>query len=147
MKFLSVIEIPKGCDRRIHKSNHGEGFVDLGLIKDLIPINEGRMPVCYGFLKGIPNESEGDEVDVLVFSKELYKTGDEVEVEILGLIEREDGDHKVVAKDGTVSFSGLEAIDESEWALIIEYFGHKHKIISVGDKEKAVDYLLRCGSK
>ncbi len=144
MKYLGIVEIPKDCDRRIHKSNETGEFVDFGSIQELIRVNEGKMPVCYGFLKNIINKSEGDEVDLLIFSKGEYKTGDEVEVELLGLIEREDGDHKVVAKDGSVSFSKIEDIGSLEWGLVLDYFGFKHKITSVQSKEKAIEYVAGC---
>lgn len=144
MKYIGVVEIPKGCDRRIHKSNETGEFLDFGPIKEEIPINEGKMPVCYGFLKNIINKIEGDEVDLLIFSSKEYKTRDEINVELLGMIEREDGDHKVVAKDSSVLISNLKEIDTSEWNLILDYFGFKHKITSILGKEKAIEYIVSC---
>jgi len=68
MQHIATIEIPKGSDRRIHMSYDKSGFVDLGPIKDQIPVNEGVTPVCYGYIDGTLNKKEGDEVDVIVFS-------------------------------------------------------------------------------
>lgn len=147
MKYIGIVEIPKDCDRRIHKSNETGEFIDFGSIKEVIPVNEGKMPVCYGFLKDVINKTEGDEVDLLIFSNKEYKTGDQVEVEFLGLIEREDGDHKVISKDNTVLFNNLEEIDTNKWDLILSYFGFKHKIISVKNKEKAIEYVVDCSTK
>ena len=75
----AIIEIPKGCDRRIHFSQEKNDFVDFGPIREKIPVNGGKMPVAYGFLEGIMNEKEEDEVDVLIFSKKDLKTGDKIE--------------------------------------------------------------------
>lgn len=146
MKCLGVVEIPKDCDRRIHKSTETGEFIDFGPTKEIIPVNKGKMPVCYGFLKNVINKTEGDEVDLLIFSSREYKTGDEIEVELLGMIEREDGDHKVVAKDSSVPFDDIEEINAGEWNLILEYFGFKHKIISVKNKEKANEYVMDCSA-
>lgn len=144
MKCVGIVEIPKGCDRRIHKSNETGEFVDYGSIKEVIPVNDGKMPVCYGFLKNVTNKKEGDEVDLLIFSHNDYKTGDEVEVEILGMIEREDEDHKVVGKDMSYDVYNIEDLDRKEWKLILEYFGFKHNIISVKNKEKTIEYIVNC---
>ena len=69
MKYTATIEIPKGCDRRIHLSYDRVNFIDLGPIKDQIPINDGVMPVHYGYINNTLNKDEGDEVDVIVFDK------------------------------------------------------------------------------
>lgn len=146
MKYIGIVEIPKGCDRRIHKSIETGEFIDFGSIKEVIPVNEGKMPVCYGFLKNVINKTEGDEVDLLIFSNKKYKTGGEVDIELLGMIEREDGDHKIVAKDNTVLYSNLEEVNQNEWKLILSYFGFKHKIISIKNKEIATQYVVDCSS-
>ena len=62
------------------------GFIDLGPIQGQVPINEGVMPVHYGYIDNTLNGKEADEVDVLVFSKKGYNTGDKVEIEIVGLL-------------------------------------------------------------
>lgn len=144
MIYTAIVEIPRGCDRRIHKSNDTDEFIDFGPTKDAIPVNDGKMPVCYGFLKGIMNVSEGDEVDLLIFSEKEYATGDELEVEILGLIEREDGDHKIISKDNSVAFQSIKDIDGETWDLVLSYFGFKHKITSIKNKEEALEYLEHC---
>lgn len=98
MQYIATIEIPKGSDRRIHMSYDKSGFIDLGPIKEHIPVNEGVMPVHYGYIEGTVNKEEGDEVDVIVFSKNPYNTGDKVEIEILGSFVRKDGDHKMMVQ-------------------------------------------------
>ena len=54
----AIIEIPKGSDRRIHMRNDGSGFEDFGPIKEKIPINDGIMPVAYGYIENAINKKE-----------------------------------------------------------------------------------------
>lgn len=46
------IEIPKGDNRRMHLSRDKTHMLNLGPIKNVIPINNGVMPIAYGFVKG-----------------------------------------------------------------------------------------------
>ena len=71
----------------------GSGFVDLGPIREQIPINNGIMPVAYGYLKDVINKKEKDNIDVLVFSNRDFSTGDEIEVIPFAVIKRSDEDH------------------------------------------------------
>ncbi len=142
MPYIATIEIPKGTDRRIHLSYDKRGFVDLGPIKEQIPINEGIIPVHYGYIDNTLNVGEGDEVDVLVFSQKTYKTGDKVEVEILGMFVREDGDHKIIARDDSEENSVFEKLSETDRKLIMDYFGYKSPISLVDSRDQAI-YILR----
>lgn len=99
MNMKAIIEIPKGDDRRRHLKNDKSGFIDLGLIKDIIIVNDGIMPVHYGYIPETLNEKEGDEIDVLVLSDKSLEVGQEIEVDPIALIRREDEDDKVVAID------------------------------------------------
>jgi inorganic pyrophosphatase len=142
MKFDAVIEIPKGCDRRIHFSKEKDGFVDFGPIKERIPVNDGAMPIAYGFIKGTLNKSDRDEVDALVLSNKSLGTGEELEIFPIALILREDKDDKVVAVDDTIrGIKKWEDINEKLRNLIVDYFRHKHKILSIENSETAVNYL------
>ena len=141
MKYTAVIEIPRGSDRRIHMSYDKSGFIDLGPIKNEIPINDGVMPVAYGYLPLFMNKKENDEVDVIVFSKNKYKTGDNINIEILGMLTREDEDHKILAKDNTVIFESFLEIPPEERRLFLDYFGYKSKITAVDNKDVALKYL------
>ena len=72
------IEMPKGEKRRLHLSYEDKSvMVDLGPIKNVIPVNDGTMPIAYGFIIGTlqteeseknPNEIP-DEIDILIYSK------------------------------------------------------------------------------
>ena len=141
MPYSATIEIPKGTDRRIHLSYDKSGFVDLGPIKEQIPIDEGVMPVHYGYIDNTLNVSEDDEVDVLVFSQKTYNTGDKVKVEILGMFVREDGDHKIIARDDSEENSVFEKLSETDRKLIMDYFGYKSPISLVDSRDNAILYL------
>lgn len=144
--FKVIIEIPKGTDRRIHFSREKNEFVDFGPIKEKIPINDGKMPVAYGFLEGIINRKERDEVDALVFSEKELNTGDKIDVVPVALILREDGDDKVVAIDETMKNIKIwNDIEENERKLILDYFGFRHKVISVEDSGCTIEYIHKCG--
>lgn len=124
----------------------GSGFEDFGPIKEKIPINDGVMPVAYGYIEGATNKLEKDNVDVIVFSNKEFKTGDEVKVEIIGLLSREDEDHKIVAIDDSVSYKDFYEVPEQERNLVLAYFGYNHQI-RVDNIEDAIKYLTECLDK
>jgi inorganic pyrophosphatase len=142
MKYKAIIEIPKGCNRRIHMKYDGSGFEDFGPIKEKIPVNEGIMPIDYGFIKDSVNKDESDNVDVIILSNNKYETGDEVGVNTLGILKRDDNDHKIIAIDDTMPYKDFREVPEDERRLILDYFAFRHKEITVGDKQEAEAYLL-----
>ena len=144
MKYKAVIEIPKGCDRRIHLSYDGTNFIDLGLIKEEIPINNGVMPIHYGYIENTVNEIEKDNVDVIIFSNKLYNSKDKTDIEIIGMLNREDGDHKVIAIDDSILIKDFSDINQEERNLILEYFGYKSKITSIDNRYKTLEYVQSC---
>ena len=87
------------------------------------------------------NKEEGDEVDVIVFSKDIYKTGDKIKVEILGMLTREDGDHKVIARDSSEPDTVFENLADVERKLILSYIGHKSPIVSIDSRDEAFEYI------
>lgn len=145
MTYIAIIEIPKDCDRRIHWGNRPENkgtFVDLGPLKEVIPVNDGKMPMAYGFIKGtVGTDGEGDEVDALIFSNKDFKTGDEVSITVFGILKREDGDQKVLAHDDTVSFDSFESLPTDLQKVTTDFHGFKHKIVSIEDKHSAESYV------
>lgn len=138
----AIIEIPKGDDRRRHLKHDKSGFIDLGPTKDVIPINDGMMPVHYGYIPETLNEKEGDEVDVLVLSDKSLEVGQEIEVEPIALIRREDGDDKVVAIDESKGIlQRWNDISESERKLIEDFFSYHHKFLSIENSDAARQYV------
>ncbi len=141
MKLKAIIEIPKGNDRRWHLNYDKSAIEDFGLIKERIPVNDGVMPVAYGYLEDTENEAEKDNVDILVFSSKDFKIGEGVEVVPFGYIIRDDGDHKVFAVDGTMDYKSWSDIPKEEADLILKYFGYNHKIISIENADSAEEYI------
>lgn len=137
----AIIEMPKGDDRRRHFRFDKTGFIDLGLIKDVIPVNGGLMPVNYGYVCDTLNVGEGDEVDVLIFSKRILKVGEVVDCDPLALISRSDGDDKIVAADETVDIKNWLDIPESERNIIEKFFSFHHEIIAIKNSREAKLYL------
>ena len=127
----AIIEIPFGDDRRRHMKYDKSGFIDLGPTKDVIPVNDGVMPVNYGYIKDTLNVGEGDEIDVLIFSKQILSVGQEIDILPFALIRRADGDDKIVATDNTVDFKSWEDIEQSERELIEKFFSYHHKFIAI----------------
>ncbi len=144
MTYIAVIEIPKGDDRRRHLSFAKDGFVDLGPIKDVISINDGVMPVHYGYIENTKNAAEGDEVDVLILSKKQFGVGNKVNIFPIALLLRDDGDDKIIAVDDEHSpLKAWEDVPEKDRALILEFFGYNHKIVEIEDADTAEAYLKK----
>ncbi len=143
-----IIEIPKGDNRRRHIKPDKSEFIDLGPIKDVIPVNDGVMPVHYGYIPDTLNEKEGDEVDVLVLSQIESNVGQEVEVEPIALLRREDSDDKIVAVDKTRGLiKEWSDIPEDERKLIENFFSYHHKFTSIEDADAAKEYIKKSYKK
>ncbi len=67
-KMKAVIEMPKGDVRRRHIKYDKSGFIDLGPIKNVIPVNDGVMPVHYGYIPETLNEKELDESFLVIIT-------------------------------------------------------------------------------
>jgi inorganic pyrophosphatase len=144
------IEMPKGETRRLHLGYDKKGFVDLGQIKNVIPVNDGIMPIAYGFIMGTlqteeseknPNEIP-DEIDILVYSKKSFKVGEITRAVPISMLVIENGDHKVVAVDETTSSTKKwEDIPADERDLLIRYFGYKSPIVKINGAKEAYAYI------
>jgi inorganic pyrophosphatase len=138
----AIIEMPRGDTRRRHLKFDKTGFVDLGTIMDVIPVNEGVMPVHYGYIPNTLNSKDDDEVDVLVLSEKDFKVGEEVDVRPIALIVRADGDDKVVAVDETQDLlQDWTDIEEDTRSMIETFFSYHHPILSIENAAVAKDYV------
>ncbi len=145
--------MPKGDDRRRHLSYDKKEMLDLGPIKNLIPVNDGAMPIAYGFIIGTLQHDEAannpeerpDEIDILVYSKKIFKVGEITKAMPIAILTRHDGDHKVVAVDSTTvgQIKVWEDIPEEERNLILSYFGYKSPIKSVEGAKEAIEYIKK----
>lgn len=153
MKPIDVfIEMPKGDGRRRHLSHDKKEMLDLGPTKDVIPVNDGKIPIAYGFVIGTLQKDESaknpdeipDEVDVLLYSNNKFKIGEKTKATPIAFITREDGDHKVVAVDSTTkNTKRWEDIPSSERELILEYFCYRSPLKAIQDATAAIEYIDR----
>ena len=139
--MTAIIEIPKGDDRRRHMKYDKSGFIDLGPTKDVIPVNDGVMPIHYGYIPDTLNVGEGDEIDVLIFSKKDLSVGEEVEIYPIALINRADGDDKIVAVDDTVDYKTWSDAPKSDRELVEKFFSYHHEFKSIQDAALATQYV------
>ena len=136
----AIIEMIKGDRIRRHLKYDKSGLVDLGLIKDVIPINDGVMPVHYGYIPATFN-NEDEEIDILIFSDKDLEVGEEIEVEPIALIIRADGDDKVIAVDDSVNLKSWPDVPAGERELIEKFFSYHHEFKSIQDAALAKQYV------
>ncbi len=143
--FEVLIEMPKGESRRIHLDYSRTYYADLGPIKNVIPVNEGKMPVAYGFVIGtlIKDEEEESELDAIVYSEKDYKIGDRASAYPIAAIHIKNGDHKIVFVDSGTKEKSWDDIPSDEKDTILKYFGYKSPVKSVGDKDDALNLIKK----
>ena len=141
--FQATIEMPEGDTRRRHMAHDKSGIVDLGVLKDKVPVNDGVMPINYGFIPHTKNPAEGDELDVIIFSEQKIEVGEVVEFEVIGLLRRSDGDDKVIGVDirNASTMENWEQISPPLQNLILEFFAHIAPITKIESKELAQKYI------
>ena len=147
MKYLVTVEMPLGCDRRIHLAFDKSGFVDCGPIIDKITVNGGRTPVNYGYLLGVINHEEGDNkeyVDALVISNKVYETGDSIMCTPFAMFTRQDGDTKVLVTDGSINAVEFTDLPAEQQQLLRDFYGTNSPIVSVESADKTSEYLNSC---
>ena len=142
-KYQAIIEIPEGDDRRRHFDKKQDKVVDVGPLKKAIPVNNGINPINYGFILNTKCPADNDEVDVLVISDQKRKIGEQLEIFPIALILRVDGDDKIVATDLTTvnKYKKWQDISEEKRNLIQDFTSYHYTILSIGNSEKAKDYL------
>ena len=143
MRVKAIIEIPRGDDRRRHINKYNKSeFIDLGPMKDHIPVNNGVAPEHYGFIPNTLNRDDGDEVDVLVFSDTKLNVGDTIDVKPIALLKREDNDEKVVAVEVDSTATSWDDLEKSRRDLVLRFFGSHHRIVAVESRDHAEKYIL-----
>lgn len=140
--FKAIIECPEGDDRRRHFDKKQNKVIDLGSLKNVIPLNNGITPVNYGFIKNTKCEADGDEIDVLLVSDNKIKVGEEVEINPIALILRADGDDKIVAVDESTKEKYKSWNDLPNKDLIENFFSFHYKFLSIENSKKAYQYIL-----
>lgn len=142
-----IIEMLKGDNRRRHLNYAKTDIIDLGLIKDKIPVNDGIMPIDYGYILNTLNKDEGDEIDVLIISDRKFKVGQQIQAIPFALIKRADKDDKVVAVDNQhllhSNYKSWSDIEEDLRQLIEDFFSYHHKFIAIENKDITEEYIKK----
>ncbi len=89
MKLTVTVEWPKGSRDRWEWKDGVFAHKREGIVA----------PVNYGFLPGLINPADGEEVDAVVLGPPL-EAKSQVEAQLLGLLWLADGDHKLVLSPG-----------------------------------------------
>jgi len=80
-------------------------------------------PYPYGWLKGSgtpPNK----HLDVILVSEDDYRLGDEVPINIIGVFQREDGDHKLLATPELSDVQDLSDLSDIELDSLYRLYPH-----------------------
>jgi len=144
-KYFALIEIPEGDDRRRHFDKKRNKVVDLGPLKNAIPVNNGIEPINYGFILNTHCEADDDEVDVNVLSERKIKIGEQLEIFPIALILRKDDDNKVIATDQTTKdkYKAWKDVPAGLRKLVEEFTSEHFRIISIENSQKTKEYLLK----
>ena len=137
------IEIPKGDDRRRHLSRDKKRMLDFGPMKNLVPVNNGREPMAYGFIIGTKSQKDGDELDVLVYSKRGFRIGESVNATPIAMLMRGNEDHKVIAVDGTTrrNIKKWSDVPKTERDLLVRFLSYTTTIKSIKGAKATISYI------
>ena len=143
-KYKAIIETPEGDNRRRHFNKEKTKIIDLGPLKNVIPINNGIAPINYGFILNTYCKADNDEVDALIISEDKLRIGQEIEVYPIALILRKDKDDKIVAVDKTTfeKYQEWHDVSKEKRDLIEKFFSFHYDIITIENSKKARQYLL-----
>lgn len=110
MIFTAKIEQTYAYPKRMKYIAETDSFIEKDC-DSLSYVREVRQP--YGWIKesGTPPQPH---LDVIVMTGDEYELGDEVQVRIVGVFRRSDGDHKLVGVLGSREVSDFTELTESE---------------------------------
>jgi inorganic pyrophosphatase len=139
--YQAIIEIPKNDIIRRHLKNDKSGFIELGPIKDKIPVNNGVCPYSYGFIPNTYNDSDQDEIDIIVISPNTHQISQQINVNPIALLVRDDGDHKVLAvEENETKIQSWQDLSPDQQELIKSFFSYCHESI-IKDANEASNYI------
>ncbi len=127
MNVSVIIEDPVGSTVRHHWNAETNNWTT-----SPHPHSSRPWPANYGYIVDTRNPADGDELDILVLSTDPLETGQQVEVQAIGVLLRPDGDDKVVgvlisdpllghiSRFQETPVEQIQAIDDwfSEWSQI-----------------------------
>lgn len=137
MQFTAKIEQTFAYQKRMKYIAETDSFIakdcdSLGFVKNV------RQP--YGWLKqsGTPPQPH---LDVYIMTERDFELGDEVEVRIIGVFWRADGDHKLVGVTLDRSISDFSELSDVEKEDMRRLYGGKYKGEGWFGKERAEEII------
>ncbi len=140
MDIVAVIEDPRGSTIRHHWDPVSEQWVARAH-----PHSAEPWPASYGYIPGTWNSADNGELDVLVLAETPLETGDSVRVRPVGLLQRPDGDDKVLAvmiddpRYGSVT--RLDEVPRGEIDAIVAWFANWSEVGSWQNECGAIDRI------
>jgi inorganic pyrophosphatase len=137
MEIGVVIEDPRGSTVRHHWDAESRRWVIKRHPKSMDP-----WPANYGFVPGTFNPADGDDLDILVLSVDKLQTGAKVNARVVGVLQRPDGDDKIlsvlVGDPHFGSITGLSEVPAGEIRAIENWFAAWSEVGEWGDVETAI---------
>ncbi|HZP57827.1 MAG TPA: deoxyribonuclease V [Dehalococcoidia bacterium] len=96
------------------------------------------MPAHYGCVEGARSEGDGEMLDVMLAGAVSPERGERLDVRVLDVLERSDGDHKLLAVPAEAPETPLGGVRERIWAW---FAAHEKPIVRWGGEERAVAIL------
>jgi inorganic pyrophosphatase len=134
---IVVIEDPRGSVVRHHWDDAGQEWIERPH-----PHTSSPWPVNYGYLPETRNPADDDDLDAMVLASNPVPTGARVVVRIVGLLQRPDGDDKLlgVLKDDPAfrNITRLQEVPQSELQAIETWFAEWGPVGQWQDEEQAI---------
>lgn len=136
-----IIEDPRGSTVRHHLDESSGRWTEKRHPRATEP-----WPVNYGYIPGTHNPVDNDDLDIMVLSREPLLTGAEVRVRAVGLLERPDGDDKilgVLTDDPDFGSAGqLSEIPGASIRAIEDWFAAWSEVGEWRDADAAIGRIL-----
>ncbi len=102
------------------------------------------MPTHYGCVDGLINPADGELLDVMLADPAPRDRGERLPVRVVDLLERSDGDHKLLAVSLAANHC-LDGVRERIWAW---YVSHEKPVVRWGGEDAALELIrsLRDGA-
>lgn len=123
MFYTMVIEQTKAYPKRMEYVPETNSFQETDSYS-LFHVRNFHQP--YGWIKesGTPPQPHWD---VILMSDKDFNLGDEVEVQIIGVFMRNDGDHKYLAVEKTRGIDDIEQLEQSEKEDLTRLYSCRHE--------------------
>ena len=135
MRILVTLEAAEGQPERYARDGNPPAWT----LYDTLP---HPWPTAYGFVENTTNPADGEEWDVIIVSPCTVAAMSTIAADIVGILLREDGDHKLLAvlpDDATLGEPpDLNLIPAARRIAIAALYGARSPITGWGDRATAV---------